>query len=309
MMRKVICITAVLAVLFTALTACKKTSKIGDAPDADKPATEILPPMIPDSIQGADNRANYLVVHYWDNLDMNNTKQVRDSDFMEQSFSNYISVMPYCSKEALHESVFNLLSQSESHKGLYDYLEELAEKYLREADSPFRSEEFFLPFVDYALQRSNGSDERAAEMRAEIFRNAPGSIAPDVAVTALNGGKLHLIQKGAAPMTLIMFYEPDCDYCKNAIKILTGSDNLRKIVAEKSIRFVAVYIGDEKDLWKTHAKTLPSNWEVGIDVAKVIDNDELYVVRATPSFYLIDADGKIVLKDADINVLGNYLGL
>lgn len=309
MIRRLLYLFASCAIVCSGFSACKKTSKIGDIQEQGETAKELLPPIIPDSIEGADNRADYLVIHYWDNLDMNNLKQVRDSDFMEQSFSNYISVMPYCSKEALNESVFNLLDQAESHKGLYDYLTELAEKYLREADSPFRSDDYYLPFVDYALKRSNGTDERAAEIREEIFRNAPGSMAPDVVVESSKGGNLHLVKKGVAQMTLIMFYEPDCDYCKNAISVLTSSNNLTKIVNEKTMRFVAVYIGDDKKLWKKHADTLPSTWEVGIDKSKNIDENELYVVRATPSFYLLDSEGKIILKDADINILGNYLGI
>ena len=51
---------------------------------------------------------------------------------------------------------------------------------------------------------------------------------------------------------------------------------------------------------------MPPGWEVGMDEDGVIDSRELYLIRATPSFYLIGPDGKVMGKDMDLNMLMQF---
>ena len=55
-------------------------------------------PAIPSHITVAEQRANYLALHYWDNLDM--AKQaVVESDATKQAFADFISILPHTDKE------------------------------------------------------------------------------------------------------------------------------------------------------------------------------------------------------------------
>lgn len=104
-----------------------------------------------------------------------------------------------------------------------------------------------------------------------------------------------------------MFYEPDCEHCGSVVEALRNDAVFSRAVGNGDIRMIAAYLGDDYELWREHAAKLPQTWETGIDRKGRIDDGELYVVRATPSIYLIDATGKIVLKDSDLAHLGEAL--
>ena len=51
----------------------------------------------------------------------------------------------------------------------------------------------------------------------------------------------------------------------------------------------------------------PEEWYNGFDPDYVIRTDQLYNVRAIPSLYLLDADKKVMLKDATTEKLFGVL--
>ena len=67
------------------------------------------------------------------------------------------------------------------------------------------------------------------------------------------------------------------------------------------------YPGENAEKWRSDLQELPSTWEIGM--APEIDSEEIYIVRATPSYYLISPDGTVLLKDAPLPTLAATLGL
>lgn len=279
-----------------------------EASEAMRP-TEVKLPTIPATLTEPQQRADWLNIHFWDNMDWDDTSFSLDTAFMEQSFSNYTSVMSLANEDALNEGVSRLLNAAKkAPEGVYDYLMSIAEHYLYQADSPFLDEHLYRPFVEYALQR-NQDDLRALSQLEDINRNAPGSIAPNFALMGRDGSRLQLYKHGDETATILMFYEPDCDSCKAAMKVLESSPRLGQAVSEGVIRIVVIYQGDDVDTWRNHAATLPQQWLVGIDSKNIIDDQELYLVRATPSFYLISPDNRVMLKDVSPSTLFSALNL
>ena len=81
---------------------------------------------------------------------------------------------------------------------------------------------------------------------------------------------------------------------------------LGRAIAAGELQMLAVYVGEDRKLWQEHAATLPQEWLVGIDAERAVDRRELYNIGLTPSFYLIDAEGRVQIKDG---TLGHVLGL
>ena len=81
---------------------------------------------------------------------------------------------------------------------------------------------------------------------------------------------------------------------------------LGRAIAAGELQMLAVYVGEDRKLWQEHAATLPQEWLVGIDAERAVDRRELYNIGLTPSFYLIDAQGRVQTKDG---TLGHVLGL
>ena len=71
---------------------------------------------------------------------------------------------------------------------------------------------------------------------------------------------------------------------------------------------LAIYSGENKDLWNNTKENFPRSWTVGYEPGE-IDEKDLYILRALPSFYLIDKNKKIILKDASLNKILQELKL
>lgn len=292
----------ILLLLAVAVTACGSGGRQdGDDSTAVTAAVRELPvPVVPDSLVTPGERAAYAAVHFWDAMDFGNPAMAGDSALVEQSFSNFIALLPYADAHARQRAVTKLLDHAAAGApGAYSMVMSVADHYLWDAESPFYSEDLYLPFVDYALAR-DGNDVVSADRRAVIMKNRPGSKAPDFAVRTRDGRTVSLRDYGAGVTTLLMFYEPDCDRCHAAIESMTADPALNDAVAAGRLRLLAVYVGDDTGAWAEHAAILPGAWQVAIDSRGRIDSDDLYTIRATPSFYLIDASGTIVLKDAPL---------
>ena len=57
--------------------------------------SEVFPlPSVPDSLVTAKSRANYLALHYWDNIDFNDSTIIGNEDISEQAFSSSCNSVP-----------------------------------------------------------------------------------------------------------------------------------------------------------------------------------------------------------------------
>ena len=297
---------ALSALMLVAAACGNKNAAVTETTVTQPKMTELPVPQVPDSLTDPADRAAYAVVHFWDAMDFADPAMAADSALVEQSFSNFIALLPYAPDADRRNAVAVLLDRaSEASADAYSLLMSTAEHYLWAPESPFFSEELYLPFVDYIIARG-GDDAATGEYRRDvIMKNRPGSPAPDCSATGRDGAKVRLSDHGRLTPTLLMFYEPDCDRCHEAIDILAADTALADAVADGRLRFVAVYVGDNVGEWRTHAAGLPEWWRVAIDSDMTIDSRALYDIRATPSFYLLDPDDKILLKDAPLQQIMN----
>lgn len=290
-----------LAVSCNHTDSSSKDSKKGEEPVKFVEVPGSLPiPEVPAGMVTPEQRADFLSLHFWDAMQWQNPKQGGDTLFIEQSFANYIPVMSYATPEGVKAAVESLLNAAQkAGRDRLDLIWYVAEKYLYQADSPMRNEDVFIHFADWALPRRYQA-ERVTEIRKDILKNAPGTMAPDFSFR-LTDGRTGRISDYRGRHLLIMFYEPDCQECLKAEKQMTESAELKQLLSSGQMQLLLVYIGDEEKLWREHARLLPSTWPVAI--ASPEEVDDLYNIRATPSFYLLKPDGRIRKKDAPLSSL------
>lgn len=298
------------ALLLLLAPACGKSSVSKSDSDsaAASSALELPLPSIPADLTTPEARADYLALHFWDAMDWRDPARALDTAFVEQNFANFLSGLPYTTPDGLAKAVPAILDKVRAAGApQFDLFYSTAAKYLYQGDSPMRDEQLFLPFVDWAIAHDYDAD-RARMNRADILRNRPGTVAADFSFDLREGGTSTLGAARGVPV-LLMFYEPDCENCKQVEKQLAASQGLHDALRRGDLRFIAVYVGDNRNLWQSHAKTLPADWTVGIDADMTVDNDDLYTIPATPTFYLIDSEGKVLLKDPPLPRLAQTLRL
>lgn len=292
--------TIAVLIILLALAACSgnvgsRTEATGSNPAARSHGGEVssprtaareLPlPAVPASLTTPEERAQWLAVHFWDALDFADTSLSLDTAYMEQSFANFTTVLALTADSLRTAAVTRLMDRAGAVPAARNFLADIAERYLYDPESPVYNEELYLPFVDYEIAHS-GSTPALQELRADIMKNRPGSAAPDFELTYADGHRARLLRNDDAEILLI-FYEPDCNVCHDTMARLAADPAVAQSIADGTLRIVAVYQGKELAAWREHAATLPSTWEVTRDASGTVDRRELYLVRATPTIYLI----------------------
>jgi hypothetical protein len=110
-----------------------------------------------------------------------------------------------------------------------------------------------------------------------------------------------------APYTLLFFSNPGCDACMNIINVLKGEPRIAQMIASGQLAVLNIYIDEDLEAWRSYMPIYPDEWYNGFDPDFIIRNQELYNVRAIPSLYLLDAEKKVLLKDAPENKVFDYL--
>lgn len=128
-----------------------------------------------------------------------------------------------------------------------------------------------------------------------------GQMVVDFTLTLADGTEKSLTKLASETLnTLLYFNNPDCPGCRDMKAAIEASPALQSHIADGSLRVVSVYTDDDAALWRQHVCDYPTSWTVAIDAPQRVINDGLYDMSTTPSLYLLDNEGHILLPDADL---------
>jgi hypothetical protein len=290
--------TAAIAVACSGVTNHPATA--APAPATDAVAAQLPLPKVPASIHDPHDRATYIVAHFWDSMNFADTTLSHNRDFMEQSFANYVSLFPMVDTLDLSQSVNRLLTMAKADSAAYNLTARIAYKYLYEPNSPMLNEDYyglFLPKLIGDKDIDEAQRYRYSYQLECIAKNRRGDLAADFSYSDLRG-RLHTLRTtDCADQLMVIFFDPECDHCKAAIAFLRDSEQLNRLIADNRATVLAIYAEGDRDQWEKTKTTLPDNWLVGYDRSGIEDND-IYVLRAMPTIYLLDSTKHILLKDA-----------
>jgi hypothetical protein len=303
-----------------ALGACRANNTDSAATDAatdttttaatDAATTETLPlPNVPVTLTDPEARAAYIADHFWDALSFADTLRSHSRDFMETNFANYASVLPYVPREQLTGIAERLVARAEADSAACELLGDIADKYLYDPNSPMLNEQLYAPFLPPLIASSSidaTKKLRLLKQQEAIALNAPGTIANDFSYEGRDGSRTTLRRTKVEVNLLLLFFDPSCEHCREIMASLKSNDALASLVAQGRLSILAVYADGDLDDWPEARASIPQNWSVGLDLTGVQDKG-LYVLRAMPAVYLLDADKRVVLKDVHPEQAVGYL--
>lgn len=212
----------------------------------------------------------------------------------EKQFAHFLLGLEHQTPAQQAEQIGELLAKAEQNNTTARFLT-LAEKYLYDPNSPYRNDEQYLLFLQYAAIHQLAdytTNPRYQKHYTMVQKNRVGMPAADFLFTTQVGKKGHLYGV-PSPYILLFFHDPNCEECQYMKQHL---ESQYAHFAQKGVQVVAVYIDDEVEAWqKAH---YPSAW---LSVyAPEIDQQDLYDIKALPTLYLLDVQKRVVVKDGTL---------
>jgi len=284
----------------------KNMEDASPTPSLPKNFERAIPPAL---IINPNERAGYMITHYWDHFDFTDTMYCHAPDITEQAFVDFITLFPHASYNKVTEGVQKLLTAAETDVVMYNYFFQKAEHYLYNPNSSMRNDEYFIPFLEQAVASTQVMDEykiRPRQLLQLAYRNRPGAKAEDIVYTTASG-KTDRLYALSASCLLLMFHNPDCHECKVTTGQLINSVIISSAVTSGKLKVLAIYPDEDIAVWREHLNDLPASWINGYDKTLVIRNNQTYDLKAIPTLYLLDENKTVILKDTSVGILQNFL--
>lgn len=249
-------------------------------------------PVAPEEIQSLGDKSNWLMQHFWDQMDFKKNSAV-DQTALNDAFRVYTLPMQWADKVEVNKSVDNILSKISKNPTLLLQFTKAAEENLYSSRARIWIDEVYVKFLEAFLKNKKFTKTRKLRYQEQLKRITNSMIANkaptfNFVTPTGNPGKYEPI----GVFTIIEFGDPDCDDCRHA-KLKMETDMQFTSLVDRGLVNVLFIIPDPVEGWQTNIGDYPSNWIVGAsdDVSDILD------IRTSPSFYVIDKEGNIVAKN------------
>lgn len=301
-----------MALLLACLASCGgKKQEGGNTEQAEEKKTLAFTlPEVPVMLQSVKDRLLFVANHYWDKFDFKDTAYIHAPDITEQAVANYVDLLSRVPAETADSCVTHALQKASQEPKMLHYFVETLRKYLFDPNSPMRNEEMFEPvcrFVASSALADEAERSRALYDLKLIGMNRVGSVAADFVYTLPSGAqkRMHALR---ADYTLLLFYNPDCHGCAEVLAHMKSSPVLTDEKGiMKHVRILAFYPDEEHGVWANYQDRIPKAWINCYDKELTVLNKELYDLKAMPTLYLLDKDKRVLLKDAPVEMVEQYL--
>ena len=262
----------------------------------------------------------YVKNHFWDNVVFNDNRLVRTPFFetkLDEYFKNYISREP----DSIIEEVQYMLTVAKTGNEIYPFLLfKFTNKYI--TPEFMGQDKVFLHIYQNFFAKGDttllneASKKSITERAYSMMANQLGLAAPPLVINDINDKKISLYDM-ASPYTFVAFWDPTCSHCKEEIPRV---DSFYKAIWSKlNVKILSVNINfKELASWKTfikenqlagwiHAYQTEADLNKEIQQGKPTTIRQLYDVFKTPTFYLLDANKKIIAKNLSIEQFNDFL--
>ena len=258
--------------------------------------------------------------HFWDDVVFNDNRLVRTPFFeakLDEYFKNYVSREP----DSIIEEVQYMLTVAKTGNEIYPFL---LFKFTNKYISPefMGQDKVFLHIYQNFFAKGDttllneASKKSITERDYSMMANQLGLAAPPLVINDIDDKKISLYDI-VSPYTFVAFWDPTCSHCK--VEIPRVDSFYKSIWSKLNVKILSVNINfKELTAWKTfinenklagwmHAYQTEADLNKEIQQGKPTTIRQLYDVFKTPTFYLLDANKKIIAKNLSIEQFNDFL--
>lgn len=301
--------------LLSVLPACTMSHKqtaSTQLPDTSRKYQTFPVAEIPVVFTTEEQRLEYLTLHFWSKYDFSDTILIDNQDVTEQGLANYLSLL---TREGvgltdIRESMGNfcrLMEVGDYSRGVF--MNQM-DRYLFDPNSPMYNEHLYMQYLQCMMESRYLDDARKSSLEFTfklISRNMPGEKASAFTYIDRNGDKQSLYRTPVLNNRLLLiFYDPECPHCHEILQQIVSDKQLTEAVSSRRLTVLAIYTEGNIEAWNEACRSMPCQWIIGTDQEQ-IKQEALYDLKAMPAIYLLDADKRVLLKDAPYALVRRYL--
>lgn len=318
LIRKFLLVFVSIGIISIMLFSCKGNKTTNTPPSKAKQESSFnnnFPYVgVPNMITDEKEALIYYSSNFWTDYIKMEDKSIVDSISFEQAYYNYIYTLMSLQQMRGNTNTINsiekrLISMSDSlymigDKSLFTGLLKYSEKYLYNPNSPMLNEELYIPILESIL--SCKSLDKYQKMQYEYQLKL--AILNRVGTKAANFSFSYLRENGAisknslynikSDYVLLFFNNPDCSSCAQMCEELKNNQLVSNLIKDNLLKVLAIYIDEDINLWRQNRPKYPDSWIYAFDHKLLLRNNDIYGIRAIPSFYLLNKDKEVVVKDA-----------
>jgi thiol-disulfide isomerase/thioredoxin len=261
-------------------------------------------PYIPKKFEDVHTYAINLKTHYFDHVDFNN-KTLQSSNFLEERMNNYVFGM---TAEAIDETtnyknnidVFNRVMK-EAPANVKRIL--LVSLWQQMVDLEYDAVANYIS-KNYLIAIAKSLNDKALVKVLTFYNSLSiGSIAPDFYFVVEKDKKKSikkLSELNSAENYIIIFWSSSCPHCLDEIPQL---QKFIKSQGNGKMKVIAIGLEDDNKTWKQKIKNYPEFIHI-LGLGKW-DNEigDKYGVSATPTYFVLDKNKRIISKPKNFEVL------
>jgi thiol-disulfide isomerase/thioredoxin len=245
--------------------------------------------------------------HYFDNTDFKDERLLNNNfwhTFFDGFFARYVTGNP----DSLIQAIDEVLVQMPKNGAFYRFAVLRLTQFF-EMNEAMGADRVFVHLVDKYQKKKEtpwldiATLERL-EYKADSHRpNLTGTLVMNFEMEDENGAK-HALYDVEAPMTLLIFFSPLCDHCK---EFMPGVYQTYLDYSPKGLKAVTLNTDKQFEYWKKFVKQQGWQW---LNLASPDGIDALekqFAVVNLPLIYLLDKDKKILVKRIRPDKLGEVL--
>lgn len=259
-------------------------------------------PEVPTFIVKPEERLAYFVRHYWDHFDFGDTTLIHRTEYAEQAFVDYLSIINNVELEQQTASIKGLLDCANGNGTMYRYFITQFEHYLYHPESPMQDEERYITVLEHLLKSpwlKEAEKERPKFQLQLALKNRIGQVAADFSFTTRQGKKGRLQGLSLRSPLLLIFMDPHCKECQSLVSTLGVNEALKSKVEKGQMTVLAVDTDQDRPLWENIKNDLPSGWMAAIDESD-IGGKELYDLKRMPTVYVLDKQKRVIKKNLSL---------
>lgn len=265
--------------------------------------TIVIPPLfeyptVPDTITSWTNRSNWLATHFWDNFDAK-SKSVGQIP-LNHAFHTYIIPLQYSELPIAQKSIDNLLNRIQKNPGLLVQFAKAAQYNCYDvATAEQIIDDVYIPFVQALLKNKKVPKIHKSRFQAQLtplLNTRIGEKIHPFPIIAPSGTESTFAHDGK--YSLIMFADPTCVQCKTSRIQIENDSRLVPYIANEqlSLHYIVINPDELPESWQSYTSHYSDKWHK----AASPDCDEVIDLRINPSIYILDKEGRLILKNSTL---------